>query len=47
MGITDQGKGKGSGEGMIGQGGRGRTGERLMDTTAYGGKGSKGRAANG
>ena len=49
VGTTDQGKGKGSGEGMIGQGRRGRTqgGERLMGTTAYGGKGSEERAANG
>ena len=44
-----QGKGKGRGEGRLGQGGRGRSkgGEKLMGTTAYGGKGSKGRAANG
>ena len=35
VGTTDQGNGKG------------RSGERPMDTTAYGGKGSKGRAANG
>ena len=44
-----QGKGKGRGEGRLGQGGRGRSkgGEKLMSTTAYGGKGSKGRAANG
>ena len=42
-------KGKGRGEGRLGQGGRGRSqgGERPMGTTAYGGKGSKGRAANG
>ena len=48
-GGKGQGKGKGSREGRIGQGGRGRTrgGERPMGTTAYGGKGSKGRAANG
>ena len=44
-----QGKGKGRGEGRLGQGGRERSkgGEKLMGTTAYGGKGSKGRAANG
>ena len=44
-----QGKGKGRGEGRLGQGGRGRSkgGEKLMGTTADGGKGSKGRAANG
>ena len=44
-----QGKGKGRGEGRLGQGGRGRSkgGEKLMGTTAYGGIGSKGRAANG
>ena len=44
-----QGAGKGRGEGRLGQGGRVRTkgGEKLMGTTAYGGKGSKGRAANG
>ena len=49
VGTTDQGKGKGSREREIGQDGRGRTqgGERLMDTTAYGGNGSKGRAVNG
>ena len=43
---TSQRKGKGTGEGKIGQGGRGRTwgGER---TTAYRGKGSKGRAVSG
>ena len=48
-GGKGQGKEKGSGEGRIGQGGRGRTqgGERPMGTTSYGGKGSKGRAANG
>ena len=41
--------GKGSREGKIGRGGRGKThgGEKLMGTAAYGGKGSKGRAANG
>ena len=41
VGTTDQGKGKRSREGKIGQGGRGRTqgGERLMGATAYGGKG--------
>ena len=39
-----QGKGKGRGEGRLGQGGRGRSkgGEKLMGTTAYGEKGSKG-----
>ena len=44
-----QGKGKGRGEGRLGQGGRGRSkgGEKLMGTTAYGGEGSKERAANG
>ena len=44
-----QGKGKGRGEGRIGQGGRGRSkgGEKLMGTTADGGKGAKGRAVNG
>ena len=44
-----KGKGKGSREGKIGQGGRGRAqgGERPMGTTAYGGRGSKGRAAGG
>ena len=49
VGTTDQGKGKGSREGKIGQGGRGRTqgGNRLMGITADRGKGSKGRAANG
>ena len=48
-GGKGQGKGKGSREGRIGQGGRGRIqgGEKPMGTTAYGGKGSKGRAANG
>ena len=48
-GGKGQGKGKGSREGRLGQGGRGRSkgGERPMGTTAYGGKGSKGRAANG
>ena len=42
-------KGKGRGEGRLGQGGRGRSkgGEKPMGTTACGGKGSKGRAANG
>ena len=41
-----QGKGTENREGKIGQGGRGRPqgGERPMGTTAYGGKGSKGRA---
>ena len=49
VGTTSQGKGKGSREGKIGQGGRGRTpgGERPMGTTACGGKGSKGRAVSG
>ena len=48
-GGKGQGKGKGSREGRIGQGGRGRSqgDERPMGTTAYGGQGSKGRAANG
>ena len=48
VGTTNQGKGKGSGEGKIEQGGRGRTQgcERPMGTTAHG-KGSKGRAADG
>ena len=48
-GGKGQGKGKGSREGRLGQGGRGRSqgGERPMGTTACGGKGSKGRAANG
>ena len=48
-GGKGQGKGKGSREGKIGQGGRGRTqgGERPMGTTACGGKRCKGRAANG
>ena len=48
-GVKGQGKGKGSREGRLGQGGRGRSegGERPMGTTAYGGKGSKGRAVNG
>ena len=48
VGTTYQGKGKGSREGKIGQGGRGRTqgGERVMSTTASGGKGSKGRAVS-
>ena len=46
-GGKGQGKGKGSREGRIGQGGRGRSqgGEKPMGTTAYGGKGSKGRAS--
>ena len=41
--------GKGSREGKIGQGERGRTqgGKRLMGNAACGGKGSKGRDANG
>ena len=44
-----QGKGKGRGEGRLGRGGRARSkgGGKPMGTTAYGGKGSKGRAANG
>ena len=48
-GGKGQGKGKGSREGRLGQGGRGRSkdGDKPMGTTAYGGKGSKGRAANG
>ena len=47
-GGKGQGKAKGIREGTIGQGGRGRKGgERSMGTTAYGGKGPKGRAANG
>ena len=48
-GGKGQVKGKGRGEGRLGQGGRGRSkgGEKPMGTTAYGGKGSKGRAANG
>ena len=48
-GGKGQEKGKGRGEGRLGQGGRGRAqdGERPMGTTACGGKGSKGRAANG
>ena len=48
-GGKGQGKGKGSREGRLGQGGRGRSqgGERPMGTTACGGKGSMGRAANG
>ena len=48
-GGKGQGKGKGRGEGRLGQGGRGRSkgGERPTGTTAYGRKGSKGRAANG
>ena len=48
-GGKGQGKGKGSREGRLGQGGRGRSkgGERPMGTTASGGKGSKGRAGNG
>ena len=48
-GGKGQGKGKGSREGRLGREGRGRSqgGERLMGTTAYGGKGSKGRVANG
>ena len=43
-----RGKGKGRGEGRLGQGGRGRSKnvDRPMSTTAYGGKGSKGRAVN-
>ena len=49
VGTTDQGKGKGSREGKIGQGGRGRAqgGERPMATATYGGKGTKGTAVNG
>ena len=48
-GGKGQGKGEGSREGRLGQGGRGRSqgGQRPMGTTAYGGIGSKGRAANG
>ena len=48
-GGKGHGKGKGSREGRLGQGGRGRSkgGERPMGTTAYGGNGSKERAANG
>ena len=48
-GGKGQGKGKGSREGRIGRGGRGRSqgGERPMGTTADGEKGSKGRAADG
>ena len=48
-GGKGQGEGKGSREGRIGQGGRGRTqgGKRPMGTTTCGGKWSKGRAANG
>ena len=42
-----QGKGKGSREGKIGQGGRGRTQGRPRGTTACGGRGSKGRAVDG
>ena len=44
-----RGKGNGSREGRMGQGGRGtaRGGERPMGTTADVGRGSKGRAANG
>ena len=46
---NSQGKGKWGREGRLGQGGTRRTqgGERLVGTTADGGKGSKGRAANG
>ena len=49
VGTADQGRGKGSREGKMGRGGRGRTrgGERPMGTTAYGGQGSKGRAGSG
>ena len=44
-----EGKAKGKEREVEREGGRGRTqgGERLMGTTANGGKGSKGRAANG
>ena len=49
VGTTSRGKGKASREGKTGQGGRRRTrgGGRPTGTTADGGKGSKGRAANG
>ena len=49
VGTTSQGKGKGSREGKTGQGGGGRTqgAARPLGTTAYGGKGSKGRAVSG
>ena len=49
VGTPSQGKGKGSREGKLGQGGRGRApgGERPRGTTADGGKGSQGRAVNG
>ena len=49
VGTSDRGQGKGSREGKIGQGGGGmaRGGERLMGTTACGGKGSRGRAVSG
>ena len=49
FGTTYEGKGKGSREEKIAQGGRGRKKgrERPMGTTAYGGKGSNRRAVSG
>ena len=46
IGTTHRGKGRGSREVRIGQGGGGRAqgGERPMGTAAYGGRGFKGRA---